>query len=156
VRSRCVTVTAHAWVQDHARALGLTYIGGPCWAVLIVFKAHEYPTEVAQGHTISSNDYFIFCYMLTALHLFHVLPGLLILGVVAREPPNPRRRRMFMVESRATTGTWSNCSGSSSSHGHLRADHPVRDHHSFVVAGTGHARGVAAVAGAPITVAVIL
>ena len=39
---------------------------------------------------------------------------------------------------------------------HLRVDHPVRDHHSFVTASSGHARGAAAVASAPITVAVIL
>jgi nitric oxide reductase NorE protein len=36
------------------------------------------------------------------VHLFHVSLGLLILGVVVRELRNPRRRRMFMVESGAT------------------------------------------------------
>lgn len=55
---------------------GRTYLGGLCGAefiVFIVFKAYEWPTEVAQGHTISSNG----------------LPGLLIMGVVARELRNP-------------------------------------------------------------------
>jgi hypothetical protein len=137
VRSRCVTVTARAWVEDHARALRLTYLGGLCGAVFIVFKAHAWPTEVAQGHTISSNNDFIFYYMLTGVHLFHVLLGLLILGVVARELRNPRRRRMFMVESGPTYWHMVTCSGSSSSHGHLRVDHPVREHYWLVLVGTG-------------------
>ena len=67
-----------------------------------MFKAYEWSTEVGQGHTISSNNFFMFYYMLTGVHLFHVALGLLILGVVARELRNPRRRRMFMVESGAT------------------------------------------------------
>ncbi len=137
-----------------------------------MFKAYEWPTEVALGHTISSNSFFMFYYMLTGVHLFHVLVGLLILGVVARELRNPRRRRMFMVESGATY--W-----------HMvdllwiaifallyvmrRAnDHPRRtdDHLAWIILSAitilswwlapGHARGAPAVASAPITVAVIL
>jgi len=70
--------------------------------VFIVFKAYEWSTEVVQSHTTSSNNFFMFYYMLTGVHLFHLLLGLLIQGVVARELRNPRRRRMFMVESGAT------------------------------------------------------
>lgn len=51
----------------------------------------------------------MFYYMLAGVHLFQVLLGLLILGVVARELRNPRCRRVFMVESGAPTGTWSTC-----------------------------------------------
>jgi nitric oxide reductase NorE protein len=91
-----------ARAEDHAHALRLTYLGGLCGAGFILIKAYEWSTEVAQGHTISSNDFFTFYYMLTGVHLFHVLLGLLILGVVTRELRNPRRRRMFMVESGAT------------------------------------------------------
>jgi hypothetical protein len=121
--------------------------------VFIVFKAYERSAEVAQGHTISSNNFFMFYYMLTGVHLFHVLLGLLILGVVARELRNPRRRRMFMVESGATHWymvdllwivifTLLYVMRRANDHhrrtdDHLRVDHPVRDHHSFVVAGTG-------------------
>jgi nitric oxide reductase NorE protein len=88
--------------DDHARALRLTYLGGLCGVVFILIKAYEWSTKIAQGYTISSNDFFMFYYMLTGVHLFHVSLGLLILGVVARELRNPRRRRMFMVESGAT------------------------------------------------------
>ena len=67
-----------------------------------MFKAYEWSTEVAQGHAISSNNFFMFYYMLTGVHLLHVLLGLLILGVVRRELRNPRRCRLFMVEAGAT------------------------------------------------------
>jgi hypothetical protein len=121
--------------------------------VFIVFKAYEWSTEVVQSHTISSNNFFMFYYMLTGVHLFHLLLGLLILGVVARELRNPRRRRMFMVESGATYWhmvdvLWtvifallSVVRRANDHHrrtdDHLRVDRPVRDHHSFVAAGSG-------------------
>jgi nitric oxide reductase NorE protein len=91
-----------ARAEDHARALRLTYLGGFCGVLFILIKAYEWSAKIAQGHTISSNEFFMFYYMLTGVHVFHVLLGLLILGVVARELRNPRRRRASMVESGAT------------------------------------------------------
>ena len=86
----------------HCAAVRLTRFGGLCGVAFILIKAYEWSTETAAGHTISSNNFFMFYYMLTGVHLFHVLLGLLILGIVARELRNPRRQRMFMVESGAT------------------------------------------------------
>jgi hypothetical protein len=119
--------------------------------VFIVCKVYEWSTEGAQGHAISNNNFFMFYYMLTGVHLFHVLLGLLILGVV-RELRNQRRRRMFMVESGATYWhmvdlLWivifallyvMRCANDHHRRAddHLRVDHPVRDDHSFVVPGT--------------------
>jgi nitric oxide reductase NorE protein len=91
-----------ARADDHARALRLTYLGGLCGVAFILIKAYEWSAKVTQGYTLSSNDFFMFYYTLTGVHLFHVSLGLLILGVVVRELGNPRRRRMFMVESGAT------------------------------------------------------
>jgi nitric oxide reductase NorE protein len=87
---------------DHAGALRLTYLGGACGVVFIAIKAFEWSTKVAQGYTMPSNEFFLFYYMLTGVHLFHVGLGLLILGIVVRELRNPRKRRMSMVESGAT------------------------------------------------------
>ena len=87
---------------DHALALRLTYLGGLCGVAFIAIKAYEWSTKIAQGYTISSNDFFMFYYMLTGVHLFHVSLGLLILSITARELRNPRRRRISMVESGAT------------------------------------------------------
>lgn len=86
---------------DHDRALRLTYLGGLCGVVFIAIKAYEWSTKIAQGYTLPSNEFFLFYYMLTGVHLFHVGLGLLILGIVVREIRNPRRRRMSMVEAGA-------------------------------------------------------
>jgi nitric oxide reductase NorE protein len=91
-----------ARANDHAHALRLTYLGGLCGVAFILIKAYEWSAKIAQGYTVSSNEFFMFYYMLTGVHLFHVSLGLLILGVTVRELRNPRRRRLFMVEAGAT------------------------------------------------------
>jgi nitric oxide reductase NorE protein len=91
-----------ARADDHTRALRLTYLGGLCGLVFILIKAYEWTSKIAQGYTMPGNEFFMFYYMLTGVHLFHVGLGMLILGVVARELRNPRRRRVSMVESGAT------------------------------------------------------
>jgi nitric oxide reductase NorE protein len=91
-----------ARADDHHRALRLTWLGGLCGVAFILIKAYEWSAKVAQGYTIASNQFFMFYYMLTGVHLFHVSLGLVILGVVVRELRNPRRCRASMVESGAT------------------------------------------------------
>ncbi|GFG51176.1 cytochrome C oxidase subunit III [Mycolicibacterium agri] len=86
---------------DHDAALRLIYLGGACGVVFAVIKAYEWATKVGAGVTLPSNEFFLFYYMLTGVHLFHVGLGLLILGVVVRELRNPRKRRLSMVESGA-------------------------------------------------------
>jgi nitric oxide reductase NorE protein len=86
---------------DHQRAIRLTYCGGALGASFILIKAYEWTTEVTAGHTMGTNEFFTFYYMLTGVHLFHVSLGLLILGIVVRELRNPRKRRISMVESGA-------------------------------------------------------
>jgi nitric oxide reductase NorE protein len=86
---------------DHQRAIRLTYYGGAFGTIFILIKAYEWTTETMAGHTMPTNEFFTFYYMLTGVHLFHVCLGLLILGIVVRELRNPRRRRLPMVESGA-------------------------------------------------------
>ena len=87
---------------DHRLALRLTYFGAACGVLFILIKAYEWATKVAAGYTMQSNEFFIFYYMITGVHLFHVVLGLVIFGIVVRELRNPRKRRMSMVESGAT------------------------------------------------------
>lgn len=87
---------------DHRQALRLTYFGGFCGVLFMAIKAYEWASKIAQGHTITSDDFFMFYYMLTGVHLFHVALGLVILGIAAVDLRNPRRRRMSMVESGAS------------------------------------------------------
>ena len=84
------------------RALRLAYLGGLCGVLFLLIKAYEWSSKIAAGYTIGSNDFFMFYYMLTGVHVFHVGLGLVILGVVVRELRAPRRRRVSMVESGAT------------------------------------------------------
>ena len=137
-----------------------------------MFKAYDWSTEVAQGHTISSNDFFTFYYMLTGVHLFHVLLGLLILGVVART-----------AQPATSPNVHGSIRGHLLAHGRAALDRHLRPAlrdevsqltstaartitYAWIILSAittlswwlapGHARGAAAVASAPITVAVTL
>ncbi len=83
------------------RAVPMLYAGGGFGLLFVIIKSYEWITKIAAGHTIASDGFFSFYYMLTGVHLFHVALGLVILGVVVRELRNPRRRRVAMVESGA-------------------------------------------------------
>jgi nitric oxide reductase NorE protein len=85
---------------DHQSAIRLTYAGGGCGAVFIVLKAYEWYVKITDGHT-NSDMFYSFYYVITGVHLVHVLIGLIVLGVTVRELRNPSRRRVSMVEAGA-------------------------------------------------------
>ncbi|MGV0714758.1 cytochrome c oxidase subunit 3 family protein [Mycolicibacterium sp. XJ662] len=84
----------------HRDAIRLTYAGGFGGLLFIVFKTYEWGSKITAGHT-NSEMFYSFYYVLTGVHLVHVLIGLIVLGVVIRELRNPARRRVSMVESGA-------------------------------------------------------
>jgi nitric oxide reductase NorE protein len=83
------------------RAMKLTVYGGLYGVLFMVIKAFEWASKISQGLTFPGNDFFMFYYMLTGVHLFHVALGLVFLGVNYFELRNPRYRRMSMVETGA-------------------------------------------------------
>ncbi|MFY1621345.1 cytochrome c oxidase subunit 3 family protein [Micromonospora sp. WMMD736] len=87
---------------DPARAMRLTVYGGLCGVAFIGLKAYEWATKIGEGLTFPSNDFFMFYYLLTGVHVFHVALGLVFLAVVYFELRNPKYRRMTMVETGAT------------------------------------------------------
>ena len=87
---------------EYRRALTLTWWGGACGVSFVLIKAYEWASKINAGLTFPSNDFYMFYYMLTGIHLFHVLLGLVFLGVVVAELRNPRKRRPSMVETGAT------------------------------------------------------
>jgi nitric oxide reductase NorE protein len=97
--ARSVQLTRAA---DYERAVRLTVGGGLCGVVFILLKAYEWSSKISQGMTFPSNDFFMFYYLLTGVHLFHVVLGLVFLGVVFFELRNPKLRRVSMVETGAT------------------------------------------------------
>ena len=87
---------------DYQRAARLTVGGGLCGLAFILLKAYEWASKIGHGLTFPSNDFFMFYYMLTGVHLFHVALGLVFLSVVFVELRNPKLRRVSMVETGAT------------------------------------------------------
>ncbi len=96
--AQSVQATANA---QHERAIRLLCGGGACGLLFIAIKACEWSMEISRGYT-TSNEFFMFYYMLTGVHVLHVALGILILGIVVRELRNPRRQRLSVVEQGAT------------------------------------------------------
>jgi nitric oxide reductase NorE protein len=75
-----------------ARFIGL---GGICGAAFVASKGFEWYSKLVKGLTLGTNAFFMHYYMLTGVHLFHVLLGLVFLGILWHElsegrPPRPR------------------------------------------------------------------
>jgi nitric oxide reductase NorE protein len=87
---------------DHRRAVRLTAGGGVCGVLFILIKCYEWSAKISQGLTLPHNDFFMFYYMLTGVHLFHVALGLVVLAVVIIDVRNPKRRRIAVAEAGAT------------------------------------------------------
>jgi nitric oxide reductase NorE protein len=87
---------------EHPRAVRLVIYGGACGVLFALLKSYEWTREISRGYTFPHNDFFMFYYMLTGVHLFHVLLGLVFLGVVFRELSTRDRPRVSMVETGAT------------------------------------------------------
>lgn len=62
-----------------------------CAAVFVGFKAVEYTSEISAGHTPASGTFFTFYFVLTGLHLLHVVVGSALLlawrGALVRQRP---------------------------------------------------------------------
>lgn len=87
---------------EHERAGRLTLGAGACGVVFVAVKALEWTSKIRHGYTLPRNDFFAFYYVLTGVHVLHVLLGLGILGIVLRELRRPALRRMSVVETGAT------------------------------------------------------
>ena len=87
---------------QYERAMRLTLLGGGCGVLFLAIKAYEWTSKIGQGYTFPSNDFFMFYYLLTGVHVFHVALGLVFLGVTVVELRSPTLRRVSMVETGAT------------------------------------------------------
>lgn len=86
---------------DAGRAMRLVWGGAVSGGVFVVLKCYEWVREIAGGQT-NSQMFYSFYYVITGVHLVHVLIGLIVLGVLIRELRVPGRRRVWVVESGAT------------------------------------------------------
>lgn len=81
--------------RSYAAALGCA-IGFGCLKVL------EYHHEVTRGFTPATNDFYMYFYVLTGIHLFHLLVGmgvLVFLFVDAGRPGSPTEGRGALIEA---------------------------------------------------------
>jgi len=100
--SRFVAVAVQAARRgDHRSAARTLSYGAVCGTVFIAIKAFEWSAEIHRGFTLPRNDFFMFYYMLTGVHLFHVLLGLGILGFAVHEL-RQESPRAWIVEAAAT------------------------------------------------------
>jgi len=76
---RAVRLNAHRHLAPY---LFLGAIG--CGACFIVVKAFEYHEKIAAGITPATNDFFMYYFVLTGLHLFHLVFGMAVLTVLWR------------------------------------------------------------------------
>ncbi|MDG5483861.1 cytochrome c oxidase subunit 3 [Mycolicibacterium gadium] len=84
---------------DAIRLFGIAFAFGVAFPVM---KAFEYIPEITAGLTPGTNLFFMYYYVMTGLHLCHVLLGLVILGFVIRSLRISARPKMSFVETAAT------------------------------------------------------
>jgi nitric oxide reductase NorE protein len=70
-------------------------------AGFVIVKALQWSARFAAGQTISTNDFFMFYFMYTGIHLLHVLLGLIVLTLLflAAGRPSLDANAVRLVES---------------------------------------------------------
>jgi nitric oxide reductase NorE protein len=75
-----VVTAVRAIRQGQRRAAQLLLCGALlCGLAFVALKAVEYTAKVSQGHVPTQNNFYLYFFILTGLHLFHVLIGLVVL-----------------------------------------------------------------------------
>jgi nitric oxide reductase NorE protein len=84
--SMLIVLAALAFRSEHHRHLTsrLTVAGVSVGACFVIVKVFEYHEKVAAGLTPSTNEFFMYYFVLTGLHLAHVVIGLVVLTVLSR------------------------------------------------------------------------
>lgn len=95
-------VVATTWAHrrsEHVRSTRFILGALGCALIFAAFKAVEYTQSIAGGHTPATNLFFTFYYVLTGVHLLHVVIGAGLLSAWAlalhRRRPWDRGRRLF-------------------------------------------------------------
>ena len=72
-------------IRSNRRQLGSTLFASAfgCGAVFCLVKVVEYGGKFKEGITLSTNDFYMFYFMLTGIHLLHLIIGMATLAVMA-------------------------------------------------------------------------
>jgi nitric oxide reductase NorE protein len=87
---------------DTGRTVRLLVATGTCGAVFIALKLAEWWLEADAGHTFGSSTFMSFYYVLTGVHMLHVVMGLAILTVVVSTVRRTVRDKAPVVEQATT------------------------------------------------------
>lgn len=82
------------------RASSLITGAAVCGLLFMGLKAYEWVRLTHDGYTFTHNNFFMFFFAFTGVHLFHVLMGLVVLFVASRELHHPHVR-VHVVEAGA-------------------------------------------------------
>jgi nitric oxide reductase NorE protein len=103
--SLLLVLAVRAFRSDQRRHLTprLTIGGMAVGSCFVVIKAAEYHEKVAAGITPSTNEFYMYYFVLTGLHLFHVIVGLVVLLVLVglARKTSPTRANVAFFEGGA-------------------------------------------------------
>lgn len=79
--SSLFVVTAIRAIRASQRGAAQLLLAGAlvCGLAFVGLKSVEYTAKVSQGHVPTQNNFYLYFFILTGLHLFHVLIGLVVL-----------------------------------------------------------------------------
>ena len=102
--ARCVQAAREGAAREGAfrAALNNAYLTMLFGFLFLVSKVLEWATEIAQGFSFTTDEFFSFYYFLTAIHFVHLLIGFVVLGVAVYQIKSPARRSQELVETCAT------------------------------------------------------
>ncbi len=90
--SLLVVMAVRAFRSEQWRhlAIRLGAAGVAVGCCFVIIKAFEYHEKISAGITPTTNEFFMYYFVLTGLHLAHVIIGLLVLTVCLRLLRNPK------------------------------------------------------------------
>lgn len=97
--ARCVQAAREGSFRAARNNAYLTMLFG---FMFLVSKVLEWATEIEQGFSFTTDEFFSFYYFLTAIHFLHLLIGFVFLGVAVYQIKSPARRSQVLVETCAT------------------------------------------------------
>lgn len=97
--ARCVQAAREQAFRAALTNACLTALFG---VAFLVSKVHEWATEIAQGFSFTTDEFFSFYYFLTGIHFLHLLIGFVALGVAVHQIRSPARRSQELIETCAT------------------------------------------------------
>lgn len=93
-----------ARADDRRSTNVLLLLGAGCGIGFVISKVFEYGAKISSGFSLLTDDFFMFYFVITALHLLHVVAGTIVLAVMAGKARagTVGPGRMMAVESSAT------------------------------------------------------